>query len=148
MMGEVAFLSLRVPKETKRVIKQIAARKGSSIQDLIGGLVDDFVARENRATPSLAAAVNKLRDKKAKLMKLGVSHIDIFGSIVRDEAHHGSDIDLVVDFNQKQMMSLSKFVSLKNTLEDILGYNVDLAEKKMLKPEVKSEFQRDALRVF
>ena len=147
-MDDVAFLSLRVPRETKRLIKQIAARKGASVQDLIGGLVDDFIERETRARPSLAEAVNRLRGAKAGLRDLGVAHIDLFGSIVRDEAHRGSDIDLVVEFKQRRGMSLSKFASLGKKLEDILGYEIDLAENRMLRPEVKREFQRDALRVF
>ena len=114
-MDDIAFLSLRVPAETKRFIKQIAARKGTSVQDLIGGLVDDFIERENRAKPSLAHAVNHLRAAKAGLRELGVA---------------------------------SKFASLGKQLENILGYEVDLAESRMLRPEIKREFQRDAVRVF
>jgi predicted nucleotidyltransferase len=147
-MDDIAFLSLRVPSETKRAIKQIAARKGTSVQHLIGGLVDDFIERENRARPSLAHAVNHLRGAKAGLRELGVAHIDLFGSIVRDEAHGGSDIDLVVEFKHRRGMSLSKFASLGKRLENILGYEVDLAESRMLRPEIKREFQRDAVRVF
>ena len=148
MIDDIAFLSLRVPAETKRFIKQIAARKGTSVQDLIGGLVDDFIERENRAKPSLAHAVNHLRAAKAGLRELGVAHIDLFGSIVRDEAHGGSDIDLVVEFKQRRGMSLSKFASLRSKLEDILGPEIDLVENQSLRPEVRREFKRDALRVF
>jgi predicted nucleotidyltransferase len=147
-MDDVAFLSVRVPSETKRFIKQIAARKGASVQDVIGGLVDDFIERESRARPSLAEAVSRLRGAKAGLRKHGVAHIDLFGSIVRNEADSESDIDVVVEFKQRRGMSLSKFASLRTKLEDILGYEVDLAENKSLRPEVKRAFQRDALRVF
>ena len=147
-MDDVAFLSVRVPTGTKRLIKQIAARKGASVQDLVGGLVDDFIERETRARPSLAEAVNRLRGAKPELRGLGVAHIDLFGSIVRDEAHGGSDIDLVVEFKQRRGMSLSKFASLRSKLEDILGSEIDLAENKSLRPEVRREFKRDALRVF
>ena len=53
-MDDFAFLSVRVPRESRRLIKQIAALKGTSVQDLVGGLVDDFVERETRVAPSLA----------------------------------------------------------------------------------------------
>ncbi len=147
-MDDVAFLSVRLPGETKRLVKEIAARKGASVQDVIGGLVDDFIARESRARPSLAEAVNRLRGAKARLRAHGVAHVDLFGSIVRGEADSGSDIDLVVEFKQRRGMSLSKFASLRAKLEDILGYQVDLAESRSLRAEIKREFERDALRVF
>lgn len=147
-MVDVAFLSVRVPSETKRLVKEIAARRGESVQDIVGGLVDDFIERESRARPSLAEAVNRLRGAKSGLRGLGVAHIDLFGSIVRDQAHGASDIDLVVEFTERRGMSLSKFASLRNRLEDILGYEIDLAESKALRPEVRREFKRDALRVF
>ena len=147
-MDDVAFLSLRVPRETKRLIKQIVARKGTSIQDLIGGLVDDFIERETRARPSLADAVNRLRNEKSGLRELGVAHIDLFGSIVRNEAGSESDIDLVVEFKRRRGMSLSKFASLQIRLETILGHDIDLAESEMLRPEVRQAYRRDALRVF
>ena len=147
-MDDFAFLSIRVPKETKLSIKQIAVDRGATVQDLVGGLVDGFIARESRDIPSLADAVNRLRGAKAGLEDLGVAHIDLFGSIVRGEAHGGSDIDLVVEFVQRRGMSLSKFASLRSKLEDILGYQVDLAERRMLRGEVRREYQRDALRVF
>lgn len=147
-MDDFAFLSVRVPRESRRLIKQIAALKGTSVQDLVGALVDDFVERETRAAPSLADAVARLRNEKQVLRRLGVAHIDLFGSIVRNQADVESDIDLVVEFKQEQGMSLSKFASLGNKLEDILGYEIDLAERRMLRPEVRREFERDALRVF
>ena len=147
-MDDAAFLSIRVPRETKRSIKRIAVDKGATVQELIGGLVDGFIAQQARGKPSLADAVVRLRSAKPGLMALGVAHIDLFGSIVRGEAHGGSDIDLVVEFVQRRSMSLSKFASLRSKLEDILGYNVDLAERRMLRPEIKREYRRDALRVF
>lgn len=147
-MDDVAYLSVRVPRETKRSIKQIAAQKGASVQSLIGGLVDEFIERESNTGPSLAEAIGRLRGVKAQLLGLGVAHIDLFGSIVRDEAHGGSDIDIAVEFKQRRGMSLSKFASLGKMLEEVLGRKVDLAEIAMLLPKVKRDFQRDALRVF
>ena len=147
-MDDSAFLSVRVPHVSRRLIKQIAAQKGTSVQELVGGLVNDFIVRELLAKPSLAEAVKRLRGAKAGLREYGVAHIDLFGSIVRDEAHKGSDIDIVVEFKQRQGLSLSKFASLQKKIENILGFEVDLAEREALKPEVKQAYSRDALRVF
>ena len=147
-MEKVAFLSVRMPSETRRSVKLIAARRGVSIQNLIGGLVDDFVEQESRARLSLADTIKRLRQQMPALRKLGIAHMDLFGSIVRGEADINSDIDVAVEFEQRQKMSLSRFASVRGRIESILGHQVDLAESKALRPEIKREFRRDALRVF
>lgn len=147
-MNELAFLSARVPQGTKRLVKEIAARKGTTVQEIIRQLVDDLIEREARARPSLAEIINKLRDKKKELEKLGVAHVDLFGSVVRNEADKDSDIDVAIEFKQRKGMSLSRFASLQNEFENILKAKVDLSERRRLKQNVKRGLNRDAIRVF
>ena len=147
-MNELAFLSVRVPDETKRLVKEIAASKGTTIQNLIGQLVDDFIKIETRSHPSLSEIVNKLRNERKRLESLDVAHIDLFGSVVRNEADKESDIDIAIEFKQRKGLSLSQFASLNRELENILGHKVDLSERKKLKREVKRGLNQDAIRVF
>jgi predicted nucleotidyltransferase len=37
---------------------------------------------------------------REQLQKLGVKSLSLFGSVARNEAHAGSDVDLLVEFNQ------------------------------------------------
>jgi len=147
-MNDTAFLSVRVPEKTKRVVKEIAASRGTTIQRMVRKLVDDLIEQEARANPSLAEIIGLLRDRKASLRKSCVEHLDIFGSIARNEADKDSDIDIAVEFKRESDVSLSQFASLQDTLGKILNRKVDLSERRTLKPEVKREFDRDAIRVF
>ena len=74
-MKESAFLSVRVPDETKRLVKEIAAGKGVTIQNLIGRLVDDLIEEETRARPSLAKIINTLRNERKNLERKGTSFL-------------------------------------------------------------------------
>lgn len=66
--------------------------------------------------------------------EFSVSSIGLFGSYVRDDQDTGSDLDILVEFSTP--ISLLKFVSLKRTLSQLLGVNVDLVMKKGLKPRI------------
>ena len=67
--------------------------------------------------------IKKLRPLKPELEeRYGVTRIGIFGSVARDEAHSGSDVDIVVDMAP----DLLKRVSLKAELELLLGKKVDV----------------------
>ena len=119
-----------------------------SIQDLVGGLIDEFLERETRAVPSLANIINVLRENKDHLNSLGISHLDLFGSITRGDAGRGSDIDIAVEFKDKREMSLSKFAALKINISEILNWDIDPAERQKLLPEIRRAFDRDAIKVF
>lgn len=67
--------------------------------------------------------IKQLHDIKPELEKrYGVTRIGIFGSVARNEAHHESDIDIVVDMAP----DLLKRVSLKAELELLFGKKVDV----------------------
>ncbi|MFP6735128.1 MAG: nucleotidyltransferase domain-containing protein [Rhodospirillales bacterium] len=119
-----------------------------SIQDLVGGLIDEFLERETRAVPYLANIINDLRENKDHLNGLGISHLDLFGSITRGDAGRGSDIDIAVEFKDKREMSLSKFAALKINISEILNWDIDPAERQKLLPEIRRAFDRDAIKVF
>ncbi len=147
-MSDTSYLSVRMADGKKRLVKEIAARQKTSIQDLVGGLIDEFLARENRAAPSLAEIITILRANKDRLRGFGVFHMDLFGSIARGEAAPGSDIDIAVEFKKRPAMSLSKFAALKAQIAEILNRDVDLTERQKLLPDIRQGFERDAVRVF
>lgn len=63
-----------------------------------------------------------------------VRSMGIFGSYVRHEEKPGSDIDLLISFEEAP--SLLKFIELENRLSDLLGGKVDLVMKEALKPNI------------
>jgi hypothetical protein len=83
--------------------------------------------------------VEKIRDTlsrhKVELRKrFKVKTIGVFGSYARGEQKRGSDVDVLVEFEQP--IGLFQFMALENYLSDLLGVKVDLVSKKALKPHI------------
>jgi hypothetical protein len=64
-----------------------------------------------------------------------VRNLWAFGSYVRGEAKRRSDLDLLVEFDDRPL-TLLKFIHLENYLSDLLGVKVDLVERSVLKPAI------------
>jgi len=67
--------------------------------------------------------------------RYGVRSLGVFGSYVRGEQGPGSDLDLLVEFDDRPL-SLFDFVRLENEVSDALNLKVDLVEKRALKPHI------------
>lgn len=79
----------------------------------------------------------KLRELKPYLEEeFKVKRIGVFGSFVRGEERKGSDLDILVEFDESADLSLLDFIRLENYLSDALGVEVDLVERKTLKPRI------------
>ena len=70
--------------------------------------------------------LNILRAHLPEIKKrFGVKRIGVFGSVARDEATNGSDVDIIVEFEgQYTLLDMAK---LKVFLEDIFHSQVDIA---------------------
>ena len=76
--------------------------------------------------------------------RFGVASLAIFGSVARDEAVAGSDVDILVTYVQSPGMF--GFLELKEYLEDILQSPVDLVTKNALKKQFREQILQEALR--
>ncbi|HPI03468.1 MAG TPA: nucleotidyltransferase family protein [Candidatus Goldiibacteriota bacterium] len=77
----------------------------------------------------------KLKDKKKELSDAySISEIGVFGSYIRGEERSGSDVDVLISFNEEP--SLYGFIELENKLSELLEAKVDLVEKSALKPAI------------
>lgn len=70
------------------------------------------------------------------LKSRGVRKAALFGSVVRDEAKKGSDLDLLVDLTDDK--SLLDLVSLKFELENVLKTKVDVLTYDAIHPLLKN----------
>lgn len=147
-MERTAFLSVRLPPDLRNRVRAAAAARGQSVQDLVGGLVRDFLAAQDRLPPSLPAVLARLRAKEAALRPRGLAGLWVFGSVARGEARPDSDIDLIAEFDPAARVSLTSLASLRADLADLLGTPVDLAEWDILRPPVLDRARREAVRVF
>jgi predicted nucleotidyltransferase len=86
-----------------------------------------------------------LQAHRADLDRFSVRSLRLFGSTARDEAHSGSDVDLLVAFTKSP--TFSDYMNLRIFLEDLLGVTVDLVTETGLRPWVRPYVEKDAIRV-
>ena len=88
-----------------------------------------------------------LRERLPLLQReYGVQALWLFGSYVRGEDGPTSDLDLLVEFDDRPL-SLIAFIRLENRLSDWLGVRVDLVEKQTLKPAIGQHILREIVLV-
>jgi predicted nucleotidyltransferase len=97
---------------------------------------------------TLARARRILRRRLPELRQAcGVQALWLFGSYVRGEARQQSDLDLLVQFDDRSTLSLLEFIALENRLSDWLSVPVDLVEKSGLKPAIGRHVLQEAVPV-
>lgn len=84
-----------------------------------------------------------LRNHRDEIRSHGVTCLSVFGSVVRNEAGDGSDVDILVEFSRP--VGLFEFVRLKAYLEDLLGCDVDLVTREALRPEMRDGILQEAV---
>lgn len=72
----------------------------------------------------------------------------VFGSYARGEEHSGSDIDILVAFDEEAQVSLLRHVKMSLELGDVLGLNVDLITEGTLLPFAEETANRDKLLIY
>lgn len=100
-------------------------------------MLKDALTREE-----IARRLSPIRDQ---LDRLGVDKLCVFGSVARNEARAGSDVDFLVSFRGEP--SFAQFMDLKLLLEDTLGVKADLATDETLRPRLRRTIDRDLFRV-
>ncbi len=86
-----------------------------------------------------------LESHTAELQRFGVKTLRLFGSVARDDAADGSDVDLLVGFEKPP--GFSSFMKLRIFLEDLLGAKVDLVTENGLRDRVRPYVEKEAIRV-
>ena len=95
--------------------------------------------KREHALQLLSGCVDELR------IRYGISELALFGSVARDEAREDSDVDIMVSFSETP--TFTSFMELKDDLEQRLKARVDLVTRTGLKPRIRPQVEREALRV-
>ncbi|BAK35251.1 hypothetical protein MLP_22370 [Microlunatus phosphovorus NM-1] len=98
--------------------------RGGSLSGLIGRLV--------------VAHRSELREV---LLRHGIAHAQVFGSVARGDDHAGSDVDILVELPPET--GLFGIARVQAELESILGADVDLVPAVGLKPLVRAHLKPD-----
>jgi predicted nucleotidyltransferase len=140
-------LSVRLPEATSERLQAAASARGESVQRLVGRLVEQFLAEEDRKAPDLDTVLASLHGHAAFLRQRGVTGLWVFGSVARGDGTAGSDVDLMAAFDPAVRLSLVGLASLRAELSDLLGAPADLVQREALRPAVREAAEREAVRV-
>jgi predicted nucleotidyltransferase len=90
-------------------------------------------------------ALKVLAAHREELRAMGVERLSLFGSVARDEAGEGSDVDLLVEFTPGASIGIFEFLDVQETLASLLGAEVDLATPASLHPRLREAILREAV---
>ena len=93
---------------------------------------------------SLNDAIEHISVHLGDLRNMCVKSLSIFGSLARGEFGPGSDIDLLVEFSEP--VGFFRLIELKQYLERLFERDVDLATPDALRPEIKDQILKEAIR--
>src|SRR5260221_11980630 len=83
-----------------------------------------------------------LAANQTKIKGFGVRSLSLFGSCARGEETAKSDLDFVVEFEQK---SFDAYMDLKLFLEDLFGKPVDLVLADGIKPKLRASILQESI---
>lgn len=95
-----------------------------------------------------ATVIDQLRPIEQRLRARGVRALYLFGSVARDEAEPGSDVDLLFDHDPASGFSLFTQAELSEELSERMGTRVDLIALDGLRASFRSRVAGDLIRVF
>ncbi len=155
----MVYTEVRNINGKKYYYRVISARNGKKVSKkrvYLGSELSnsDILAREAEADKKLLSKkssknkqVEKIKSKIVKVLRKNkVIRAGVFGSYSRGEQKPNSDIDIVVEINDKNM-SLLGFIGLNFKLEKILKKKVDLVEYSALHHLLKNRILNEEIRI-
>ncbi|MDB4949442.1 MAG: polymerase, beta domain protein region [Gemmatimonadetes bacterium] len=90
-------------------------------------------------------AVRIISARLGELQRFHVESLSLFGSVARDEAAPGSDVDVLVQF--RGPATFDRYMGLLEYLEERLGAEVDLVTTTGLRERARENVERELIRV-
>lgn len=99
-----------------------------------------------QAVRNVEEAKAVLKEHKAEVIqRYRVSELGIFGSFVRGEQKKRSDIDILVEFDEKNIPGLIKLSEMERYLQRLLKKKVDLVIKSGIRRELKKGILKEVV---
>jgi predicted nucleotidyltransferase len=99
-----------------------------------------------KAALTLEEVKKILKEHKAEVSrKYRVNEIGIFGSFVRGEQKNRSDIDILVEFEPRNIPGLIMLSEMERYLQRLLKKKVDVVIKSGIRPELKKGILKEVV---
>ena len=85
------------------------------------------------------------KQKKELIKKYPISEMALFGSCARGDHDKNSDIDILVDFNDR--IDGFDFIRIAHQLEDVFQHKIDLVSRRGIKPQYLSYVEKNLIHV-
>ena len=95
-----------------------------------------------------SAVIRRLKANRPGLRALGLKRISLFGSLARNDAHAGSDVDLAVELDEQAGIDLFRFAAISEQVGRMLDLPVDLIVEPARNPRMQAQIDRDRIRVY
>jgi len=90
--------------------------------------------------------LEEIKKKLVPILKRNkVTRAGIFGSYAKGEQNRKSDIDILVEVNER--VGLIEFIKLKMAIQELLRKRVDLVEYDTIRPEIRENIIRDEISI-
>ena len=96
----------------------------------------------------LADVIRRLQRHERRLKAEGIRRLSIFGSLTRGESRPDSDIDILVELDERKVKDILDYAGAVSVIEEIVGAKTDVAQRDRLKRHVAPSALRDEIRVF
>jgi predicted nucleotidyltransferase len=90
---------------------------------------------------------SSLEENRSDILRIAANHgardVRVFGSRARGQAHRDSDLDLLITLEKGK--SLLDIVAIKQDIEDLLGYKVDVVTEAAISPYMRDRILEEAV---
>lgn len=90
----------------------------------------------------------KLENTKPALFHAGVSHLAVFGSRARGQAHRHSDVDVLIEVGSAEPFSLLDLVGVERVLSEATGVKVNAVMRRSLDEPFRDRIAADIVEIF
>jgi predicted nucleotidyltransferase len=92
--------------------------------------------------------IAKLKDVRPELEAEGVAHLGIFGSRARGDGRPDSDLDILLDLDPRERLSLLDIIGIEHIVTDRLGLRVQATIRKDIPSRFARRIADDIVEVF
>jgi predicted nucleotidyltransferase len=93
--------------------------------------------------------IARLKAIEPDLRARGVAALYLFGSYARDDAKEDSDVDVFVEPGDRDFFALANFVGAFDAIRAAIpGREIGYGTRNGLSPYIRSDVEREAVRVF